>query len=398
MRVAHLGFENYFQWNPVYYNSVSYNRAAKRMPAIFISHSSADNEQAKSLSKALGEQGFESLFLDIDPEAGLQAGSRWEAVLYSNLIRSHAVIAIHSEHWKKSRWCFAEITHAKLLGRTIIPVCIDESALDSSLREFQAIILYSDTQAIYRVVASLRTAGIDPRKTSPWDRSRVPFPGLEPFRSGEAPAFFGREEEVHSIVDRLALLRRLGDRQLVLLTGASGCGKSSLMLAGVVPTLTANRVNWCVSTPFRPGRDPRSGLRYSLGSLDIGNPPKQNGAHGTVEQTLILVIDQLEELFTQSSPAEAVGFLRDLQSIFRTADSSILALGTIRTDSLLTFEKAAPAVALRYETLPVRPMDKHGLASAILGPCELDGIALEPGLQERMVEECGDGRALALLA
>src|SRR5260370_29194641 len=81
------------------------------LPAIFMSH--------RGLAKALGEYGF---FLDIDPEGGTQAGSRWEAVPYSNLIRSHAVIARHSEHWKNSRWCFAEITHAKLLGRAVIPV------------------------------------------------------------------------------------------------------------------------------------------------------------------------------------------------------------------------------------------------------------------------------------
>src|SRR5437016_6005953 len=76
------------------------------LPAIFMSH--------RGLAKALGEHGFESLFLDIDPEGGIQAGSRWEAVPYSNLIRSRAVIARHSE-----------------------PVRIDVTALDSSLTEFQ---------------------------------------------------------------------------------------------------------------------------------------------------------------------------------------------------------------------------------------------------------------------
>src|SRR5690348_7104382 len=105
------------------------------MSALFISHSSLDNEFALALADELRKRGFESLFLDVDPERGIEVGRKWEAALYSNLIASRAVIALHSQHWKDSRWCFAEITHAKLLERTIIPVSIDSSALDESLTE-----------------------------------------------------------------------------------------------------------------------------------------------------------------------------------------------------------------------------------------------------------------------
>ena len=58
-----------------------------------------------------------------------------------------------------------------------------------------------------------------------------PYPGLRPFEQHEWPIFFGRERMTDEIVDRL-----LGHRLLVV-HGDSGCGKSSLVRAGVLPRL-----------------------------------------------------------------------------------------------------------------------------------------------------------------
>ena len=55
------------------------------MSAIFISHSSADNEAATDLNKRLEQQGHHSVFLDFDPEQGIPAGTNWEQVLYAKL-------------------------------------------------------------------------------------------------------------------------------------------------------------------------------------------------------------------------------------------------------------------------------------------------------------------------
>ena len=53
-----------------------------------------------------------------------------------------------------------------------------------------------------------------------------PYPGLRPFQSMEAVIFFGREEHVDHILDKL------GQNHFLAVMGPSGCGKSSLMLAG----------------------------------------------------------------------------------------------------------------------------------------------------------------------
>ena len=51
------------------------------MTAIFLSHSSSDNEAAAKMKAWLGTQGHTSIFLDFDPEAGIRVGSEWEQML-----------------------------------------------------------------------------------------------------------------------------------------------------------------------------------------------------------------------------------------------------------------------------------------------------------------------------
>jgi ABC-type sugar transport system ATPase subunit len=58
-----------------------------------------------------------------------------------------------------------------------------------------------------------------------------PFPGLRPFKSDEDAIFFGRHEQVSDMLQRLETCR------LLMVVGASGCGKSSLVRAGLLPAL-----------------------------------------------------------------------------------------------------------------------------------------------------------------
>jgi hypothetical protein len=62
-------------------------------------------------------------------------------------------------------------------------------------------------------------------------KPKHPYPGLRPFEPEEWPIFFGREKMIDDVIDRLAR------QSLVLIHGSSGCGKSSLVRAGVLPRL-----------------------------------------------------------------------------------------------------------------------------------------------------------------
>ena len=89
------------------------------MSVFFISHSSQDNEAAKALERQLDGQGYHSVFLDLDPEKGIVAGHSWEQTLYTKLRACRAVIALCSDGYLASHWCFAEVAHARALGKTI---------------------------------------------------------------------------------------------------------------------------------------------------------------------------------------------------------------------------------------------------------------------------------------
>src|SRR5947199_4621731 len=109
------------------------------MSDVFISYPSADRHTAERLAAELHGRGIASLFLDSNADSGIVAGSSWEDTLYAALQRARVLHALHSLHWRSSRWCFAEVSHAKLLGRTIIPVCLDDTPLHSSLANYQSV-------------------------------------------------------------------------------------------------------------------------------------------------------------------------------------------------------------------------------------------------------------------
>ena len=87
------------------------------------------------------------------------------------------------------------------------------------------------------------------RETAPSDR--CPYPGLRPFRPDEADLFFGRDEQVDELLDRL------GRGRFLAVVGESGCGKSSLILAGMIPALETGFLDLGRG---RGGRDDAAGL------------------------------------------------------------------------------------------------------------------------------------------
>ena len=113
------------------------------MSTIFISHSSKDNTIAKELERRLAEQNHHSVFLDLDPEKGIVAGQSWERTLYRKLRSCRAVVALCTESYLKSHWCFAEIALARMENKHIFALLAealtDDNLLPSILTEKQFI-------------------------------------------------------------------------------------------------------------------------------------------------------------------------------------------------------------------------------------------------------------------
>lgn len=141
-----------------------------------------------------------------------------------------------------------------------------------------------------------------------------PYPGLRPFLPRERDIFFGREQMIDQV------LVRLNERHMVVVHGASGCGKSSLIAAGVLPQLARRRARRGLvlkTGTFRPGITPMQSLVGLLGELcaseagpasleDVyraisGGAAARAGvarlaAAAGVDQ-ICIVVDQFEELF-----------------------------------------------------------------------------------------------------
>jgi hypothetical protein len=158
------------------------------MPRIFISHSWKERDAVDRFKAKLLDRGYGSLFIDYDPEQGIPAGSKWERELYRNLKLSGAVVVLCSPNSMASRWCFAEVTQARALGKTIFPVvvapCKTEDLRAALFNDHQIIDLTAsgEDEGYARLFHGLKVAGLDRLDNFDWDPTRrLPFPGLVRF-------------------------------------------------------------------------------------------------------------------------------------------------------------------------------------------------------------------------
>jgi hypothetical protein len=387
------------------------------MANLFLSHSSLDNLAAASICDRLKAWGYESLFLDIDAKDGIPAGRAWERELYRKLSLSKAVLALCSEHSMNSRWCFVEIAQAKALGKPIFPIVLGPCRVDSILTEFQAIDLIAEGEdrAFQRLLAGLQAAGLDPKDSFDWDPTRPPFPGLNHFEFEDAGIYFGRENEIHRVIETLTRMRRQGGRRLLVIVGSSGSGKSSLVRAGVLPRIDKDKTQWVIVGPFRPGSNPvaelaravslrfpegpnrpnwklvRDHLRADGNTADsgqaAGGPVKSvldeyaddlTMALGMREASVLVVVDQTEELLQNgkdssggSEADEPTAFLTMLRRATEQPGGRTFGLLTLRSDFLGTFQNDPALRGADFADtppIPLGPLPVESFPIVIEGP------------------------------
>jgi hypothetical protein len=164
------------------------------MASVFVSHSSWDRAATEQVVAQLRAAGFAALFVDFDPEQGIPAGRNWERELYAQLRRSDAVIFLASEASVASSWCLLEVGLARSLGRPVFPVRLQPGVALPLLANVQWSDLSDAETGMARLLAGLRSAGLDPADSFPWDPHRSPYPGLVPFAPEDAAVFFGRQQ------------------------------------------------------------------------------------------------------------------------------------------------------------------------------------------------------------
>jgi WD40 repeat protein len=230
----------------------------------------------------------------------------------------------------------------------------------------------------------------------------APYRGLAAYTAADAGLYFGREREAVAFVNRLRV------EPVLAVVGPSGSGKSSFVQAGVVPRLPTG---WRAIVA-RPGAAPVAALaarleREGVDATDLAAHPDGLAAalRATAARegsTIVLVIDQFEELFTLcDADAQRTAYADALADAARSADEQVRVVVTLRDDFLIRAD--------RLDGL--RDRLSRGLKLlATPEPDDLERILVEParrvgyqfedaGLVREMVGEVGDQPgALALLS
>ena len=386
------------------------------MPRIFIGHSSEDGKQAERLLAWLRNHGFASAFLDFDKHSGIEPGADWERTLYREISSAQAVILILTKNWFASKWCFAEFTQARALGKAIFPLIESPAGETFVSPDIQHLNLIKDREGgLERLLVSLRQ--LDTHEFA-WDRTRPPYPGLLAFDEADAAIYFGRDDDVRRLIERLNARRAQGGEKLVVVLGASGSGKSSLLRAGAAPRLKRDPLNWIVLPPFRPQlhpldelaqvvatslgqatewrrwRDAFTGGDFAHSLSDLARDLR--AAHNQAQAHILLVIDQGEELFSSSDPKQAEQFFRVLNAILDER-LPFLAVMSLRSDYLGGLQQEQ-CLEARFEEFSLKPMPLERIREIIEGPARVSGIAVEDGLVTAAIADARTEDALPLLA
>ena len=94
------------------------------MARLFISHSSRNNNKAIEVRDWLARNGWDDVFLDLDPERGIAAGQRWKEALQKAAWRCEVVLALVSKEWLASSWCKSEVDAARMMGKKVIAALV----------------------------------------------------------------------------------------------------------------------------------------------------------------------------------------------------------------------------------------------------------------------------------
>ena len=282
---------------------------------------------------------------------------------------------------------------------------------------FDATREFSDKLAVHIGALIERRMHDAGRREAVW-KNGSPFRGLQAFDVEHAPIFFGRSADSHRIIEQLKNQEEAG-RAFVLVTGNSGSGKSSLVRAGVLPTLmtpsTWPQIDHWLYAILRPAgatggnlietlvdgltsETALPGLAAFAGLVELirGNPAglsvvvqgalAQSAGERHLEATgrkasirLVVVVDQLEECYSneQVSAAERSNLFLALSALAQSGSVTVLA--TLRSDFYERFCAEAELCDLKEGDglYDLQPPTKAEIGQMIRRPAFAAGLRFE---------------------
>jgi energy-coupling factor transporter ATP-binding protein EcfA2 len=384
--------------------------AAVNSPLLFLSHAGVDTDAAGALKARLlaaPDTLAAGLRVWFDKD-DLRAGEPWVHQLEEAIRHRSTAFAVYVGSRGVVNWVNAEVQLA--LGRAVTdasfrfipflaPQALQAEALPGFVALYQGVAnVEGSPEAFAKLVAAV--LGGDPAGMARLEPE--PFFGLKAVDEARAHLFFGREVESEALVQLLA------NEALVMVTGDSGSGKSSLARAGLLPRwrggvlaeltgVRAGEVVWHV-VQTQPRSRPFAALAEA-----VGEAAKQLGLsladRGTLESwvrgadveqvrralwcdlppdrtRVLLLVDQFEELVTIADPAQREPFVRLLLALADPRDPRARVVLTMRRDYYNLLSQF-PALFERLETNDRRArylvgrMKDEGLRRVVTEPCAL---------------------------
>ncbi|MDJ0747783.1 MAG: hypothetical protein QNJ32_31240 [Xenococcaceae cyanobacterium MO_167.B27] len=221
-----------------------------------------------------------------------------------------------------------------------------------------------------------------------------PYLGLDKFQIKDKDKFFGREQWI------IELSKHLEKDNVLLLLGASGNGKSSLIRAGLIPKLEETWGSF-INLTFEPDVNPFVSLyaclviqtQYRQSEAEIARTVKEDTLVQVVnslkrDSRWLIFIDQFEELFTRTQKPECDKFVASLVRLIKEQDSMVKIVLTMRADFL---DRLSPYPGLgtvhdRYSRM-LTDMSDSELKLAIAEPAARNGVTFEKDLVKRIIDD-----------
>jgi DNA-binding SARP family transcriptional activator/ABC-type glycerol-3-phosphate transport system substrate-binding protein len=262
---------------------------------------------------------------------------------------------------------------------------------------------------VQEFAAAFRTALEGTRAVAiPIGEARNPYKGLRAFLEADAADFFGREAVTRRLIRSLA--EDDPAARFLAVVGPSGSGKSSVVRAGLIPALRRGAIpgaeSWYV-TEVLPGRHPMREIESALLGVAVEPPPSlmeelerdELGLVRAVERVLpdpegelVIVVDQLEEVFTLvDDELERAQLLGSIRAAALEPGSRVRVITTLRADfydAPLSVPGFGDLLAARTEA--ITPMSPEELERAIVAPADRAGLVVEPRLLAEMIADVAD--------
>ncbi len=293
------------------------------------------------------------------------------------------------------------------------------------------------------------------------DPNRPPYRGLRPLEAEDAGIFFGRDSPIVEALDKLRGLRAAAPPRLSVILGASGAGKSSFLRAGLLARMLRDEQSFLPLPIIRPERAVMTGetgllrsLEAALDAAEIGmarrelraaieggaatlrpvlqtliekaapttaeghaaetepiaddatrpaptgdaTQPAPTGGGVRKPPTLIISIDQGEELFLAEGQEQAQTMLGLLQSLLAQDAPAVIVIIGIRSDSYARLQEAKLLDGTRPSLFDLSPMPRGSYVEVIKGPpTRLEHsdrpLKIEEGLVEALLHDIEAGGA-----